>query len=100
MRTSLLLLLMTLTCQPAFASGGVHCSADADGVAIDAGGGVTRGMGGPLFSFEGTVEIGDTAIAADLAKTAFARETGWMARIYACSFIGSEKATSHTAMSN
>jgi hypothetical protein len=74
MRTSLLLLLMTLTCQPAFASGGVHCSADADGVAIDAGGGVTRGMGGPLFSFEGTVEIGDTAIAADLAKTAFARE--------------------------
>jgi hypothetical protein len=74
MRTTLFLLLTALTCQPAFASGGVHCSADAEGVTIDAGGGVTRGMGGPLFSFEGTLDIADKSLAADLATTAFARE--------------------------
>ena len=74
MRTALFLLLTTLTCQPAFASGGVHCSADAGGVMIDTGGGVTRGMGGPLFSFEGTLDVADNGVAADLAKTEFARE--------------------------
>jgi len=74
MRTTLFLLLMALTCQPAFASGGVHCSADAGGVTIDVGGGVTRGMGGPLFSFEGTLEITDNGVAADLARITFARE--------------------------
>jgi hypothetical protein len=74
MRAAIFVLLIPLTCQPAFASGGLHCSADADGVTIDAGGGVTRGMGGPLFSFEGTVHIADTSVAADLAKTEFARE--------------------------
>ncbi len=74
MRATLFLLMTALTCQPAFASGGVHCSADADGVTIDVGGGVTRGMGGPLFSFEGTLDIADKSVAADLAKTQFARE--------------------------
>jgi hypothetical protein len=74
MRTRLFLLLTALACQPAFASGGVHCSADAGGVTIDVGGGVTHGMGGPLFSFEGEVEVIGDGIAADLATTAFARE--------------------------
>jgi len=74
MRTTLFLLLTTLTCQPASASGGVHCSADGEGLTIDAGGGVTRGMGGPLFSFEGTLDIADKSVAADLAKTEFVRE--------------------------
>lgn len=68
------LVLVALACQPAFASGGLHCSADADGVTFEVSGGVTRGMGGPLFSLEGVVEIADKAIAADLAKTAFSRE--------------------------
>lgn len=63
-----------LSASAAFASGGVHCSADAGGVTIDAGGGVTRGMGGPLFSFEGEVTIAGDGIAADLGKTSFARE--------------------------
>jgi len=74
MRTTPFLLLTALTCHPAFASGGMHCSADAHGLTIDVGGGVTRGMGGPLFSFEGTMEIADKRLAADLAKTEFARE--------------------------
>ena len=68
MRTTLFLPLTILACQPAFASGGVHCSADADGVTIDVGGGVTRGMGGPLFSFEGTLDIADKSVAADLGQ--------------------------------
>jgi hypothetical protein len=68
------LFLVALACQPAFASGGLHCSADADGVTFEVSGGVTRGMGSPLFSFEGVVEIADKAIAADLAKTAFSRK--------------------------
>jgi hypothetical protein len=74
MRTTLTTMLLMLACQPAFASGGLHCSADADGVTIDVGGGVTRGMGGPLFSFEGEVTVKGDGIAADLGKTSFARE--------------------------
>jgi hypothetical protein len=60
--------------QPAFASGGVHCSTDAGGVAFDIGGGVTHGMGGPLFSFEGEVTVAGDGVAADIGKTRFARE--------------------------
>jgi len=74
MRVKLFLLLMASACQPAFASGGVHCSADGGGVTIEVGGGVTHGMGGPLFSFEGEVTVAGDGIAADLGKTAFARE--------------------------
>jgi hypothetical protein len=74
MRSALLLMLVMLSCQPAFASGGLHCSAEAGGVTFEVGGGVTRGMGGPLFSFEGTLELADKAIAGDLARTAFTRE--------------------------
>jgi hypothetical protein len=74
MHREVMLLFAGLACQPAFASGGLHCSADADGVTLEVNGGVTHGMGGPLFSFEGMLEIADKAIAADLAKTAFARE--------------------------
>ena len=74
MHTKLFLLLTMLACQPAFASGGVHCSADGGGVSFDVGGGVTHGMGGPLFSFEGEVAVTADDIAADLGKTGFARE--------------------------
>lgn len=74
MRTTLTTMLVMLASQPALASGGMHCSTDADGVTFEVGGGVTRGMGGPLFSLEGTLEIADKAIAADLGKTSFARE--------------------------
>lgn len=66
--------LITLACQPAFASGGVNCSAAADGVTFELGGGVSRGMGAALFSFDGKLEIAGDAIAADLARTAFTRD--------------------------
>jgi hypothetical protein len=74
MRVVFLASLFALSTTAAFASGGVHCSADAGGVTIDVGGGVTRGMGGPLFSLEGEVAVAGEGIAADLGKTAFARE--------------------------
>ena len=74
MRRGVVTLLAVLACQPAFASGGLHCSTDADGVAFEIGGGVTRGMGGLLFSFEGQLDVAGDGIAVDLGKTAFARE--------------------------
>ena len=74
MRAKFTTLLVVLACQPAFASGGVHCSADAEGVTFEVGGGASRGMGAALFSFEGKLEIADKAIAADLGTAAFARE--------------------------
>ena len=67
-------MLAVLACQPAFASGGVHCSADAQGVAFEVGGGASRGMGAALFSFEGRLEITGKDIAADLGRTEFARD--------------------------
>ena len=74
MRKRVMTMLAVLACQPAFASGGVHCSADAAGVTFEVGGGASRGMGAALFSFEGKLEIADKAIAADLGRTIFARE--------------------------
>ncbi len=74
MRRVFLASVVALSPVAAFASGGVNCSADADGVTFEAGGGVSRGMGGALFSFQGMLEIGGKDIAADLGKTEFARE--------------------------
>lgn len=74
MRATLVLLLALSGGHPAFASGGVHCSADADGVTFEAGGGVSRGLGTALFSFDGKLEIAGKDIAADLGKTEFTRE--------------------------
>jgi hypothetical protein len=74
MRVVFLGLAFALSTTAASASGGVHCSADADGVTFEVGGGVTHGMGGPLFSFEGEVAITGDGIAADLGKTVFMRQ--------------------------
>lgn len=56
---------------PAAASGGLDCSADDKTVKMEMHGGVTRGMGGPLFQFEGSVQITDKAVADDLRSTKF-----------------------------
>ncbi len=73
MLTKLMLILAgVLMCQPASASGGLDCSAEGD-VTIEISGGVTHGMGGPLFSFEGRLEIAGGGIAADLGSMSFAR---------------------------
>jgi hypothetical protein len=57
---------------PAAASGGLSCSAGDGGVTVELEGNVTRGMGGPLFGFNGTVTIKDNAVAEDLRNTKFA----------------------------
>ena len=74
MRKTIVAMMAVLASQPALASGGVHCSADADGVTFEVGGGASRGMGAALFSFEGRLEITGKDIAADLGRTIFARE--------------------------
>lgn len=62
------LLLSTLF---ASASGGISCSGEGGPLTLELEGGVTRGMGGPLFSFSGTVTIDDKSVADDLRKTSF-----------------------------
>ena len=74
MRKTIMAMMAVLACQPAFASGGVHCSADADGVTFEVGGGASRGMGAALFSFEGKLDVAGQDIAADLGRMSFARE--------------------------
>lgn len=74
MRLAVAVSVFALWASAALASGGVHCSADEDGVAFEVGGGASRGMGAALFSFEGTLSVGEPGLADDLATTAFARE--------------------------
>ncbi|HEY6632794.1 MAG TPA: hypothetical protein VIZ90_15185 [Rhizobiaceae bacterium] len=74
MRLVFLTTMLVLFASAAFASGGIHCSADADGVTFEVGGGTSRGMGAALFSFEAKLELADKAVAADLGNTTFARE--------------------------
>ncbi len=62
---------MLLGTSPAAASGGLSCSADEKGITVELEGGVTRGMGGPLFSFAGRAAIEDASVAEDLRATAF-----------------------------
>jgi hypothetical protein len=56
---------------PAAASGGLSCNAGEKGVTVELESGITRGMGGPLFNFNGTVTIKDPAVAEDLRTTTF-----------------------------
>ena len=65
---SLALLFSTLA---ASASGGISCTSEGGPVVLELEGGVTRGMGGPLFSFAGMLTIADTSVAEDLRKTRF-----------------------------
>jgi hypothetical protein len=64
---------LLLACGSASASGGLDCGADDAKASISLHGGVTRGMGGPLFQFEGRLEIKDMSIAEDLRLTTFAK---------------------------
>ena len=105
MRTKLFLLLTAFACQPAFASGGIHCTADGDGVTFEVGGGVTHGMGGPLFSFEGELERSRARAsrpisARQVSRASTSRNTGWTTRICACCSTANGKATSRMAMSS
>lgn len=55
----------------ASASGGISCTGEGGPVKLELEGGVTRGMGGPLFSFSGNVTIDDKSVAEDLRTISF-----------------------------
>lgn len=73
MRAFLTAVLLPLAASPAMASGGLWCGADDGPARIQIQGGVTHGMGGPLFSFDGTLAARDESIPADLRKITFDR---------------------------
>jgi hypothetical protein len=55
----------------AAASGGLSCEVEDKSVRMAIGSGVTRGMGSPLFNFDGKLEVLDKSVAGDLMKTEF-----------------------------
>ena len=57
----------------AAASGGLWCDVEDKSAAIALQGGVTHGMGGPIFSFTGEIEARDASVPEDLRKTEFDR---------------------------
>ena len=71
MRFHLVITALAAMVVPAAASGGLSCSLEDQSVRIAIESGVTRGMGGPVFNFRGTLEILDKAVAEDLRKTEF-----------------------------
>lgn len=73
MRSFIAAVLPLLASSPATASGGLWCDADDGPARIEIQGGVTHGMGGPLFNFAGTLAARDETLPADLRKTAFDR---------------------------
>lgn len=73
MRAVFCLLGAMLAAGPALASGGLSCAVEDKAVKLLAEGGVTRGMGGSVSSFQGDLEILDEAVAADLRKISFER---------------------------
>lgn len=64
-------LLLAAAAAPAFASGGLDCSAEDRKVKLSVSSGVTRGMGGPTFNFHAELELRGKTFAEDLSKLSF-----------------------------
>jgi len=71
MRTIICAAALFLSAGTAFASGGIWCNVDDTAVKFEVGAGVTRGMGGPTFNFNGNLEILGRPASDDLRKTVF-----------------------------
>jgi hypothetical protein len=71
MRVLLAILVVAGACAPAFAAGGLNCSADDKKVKLEVNSGVTHGMGGPTFNFTASVEIRSKAVSAALRELTF-----------------------------
>ncbi|MBL8581744.1 MAG: hypothetical protein JNL61_05880 [Rhizobiaceae bacterium] len=56
---------------PVQASGGLNCEAKDKAAELSISSGITRGMGSPLFNFNGDVRVAGKKVAADLARTTF-----------------------------
>lgn len=59
---------------PAWASGGLSCTIEDASVTSEIQAGVTRGMGSPIFSFQGTLAVKAKGLGVDLANTTFEQE--------------------------
>ena len=71
MRTIICAAALFLSAGTAFASGGIWCNVDDTAVKFEVGAGLTRGMGGPTFNFNGNLEILGRPPGDDLRKTVF-----------------------------
>lgn len=71
MRSLLAAIVLISMSGEAAASGSLWCDVEDKSVRLSVHGGVTRGMGGPLFSFDGQAEVRDTSAPADLRMTQF-----------------------------
>ena len=58
----------------ALASGGIWCETEAKPAKVELHSGVTRGMGGALFNFEGKVTVADQTIPEDLRNIEFKQQ--------------------------
>lgn len=56
---------------PVLAAGGISCNAGEKGIMLNLDGGVSRGMGGALFSLDAELTIKDASVAEDLRRTRF-----------------------------
>ena len=74
MRFAAAVVVGSILASPAFASGGLHCRADGEKASFEITAGVTRGMGSPVFSMHGELEIFEDSVADDLKKTMFERD--------------------------
>lgn len=73
MRAILCLMSILFAAGPTAASGGLSCRAEDKAVKLTIEGGLTRGMGSPVFDLRGEIEIFDTTIVPDLRRTLFGR---------------------------
>lgn len=73
MRAAILFLATLFMTGPAAASGGFSCRAEDESASISLHGGVTRGMGSPVFSLRGGIETRGGEVAGDLRNTRFER---------------------------
>jgi hypothetical protein len=64
-------LLLAAAASPAFASGGLDCSAEDKRVKLSVNSGVTHGMGGPTFNFHAELELYAKTVAEDLRRLSF-----------------------------
>lgn len=71
MRALWIAVTMALATGQAAASGGLSCESGDGPAKIEIEAGITRGLGSPVFSLTGSVEVKDNDVAADLRKMQF-----------------------------
>lgn len=73
MRTTFTALAVLAAASPAAASGGISCATDSGPMELAIQGGVTHGMGSPLFAFQATAGTSDKRVPPDFQRVEFAQ---------------------------